>query len=172
MMRRQQGMTLTELLVAMVLGLLISLAVINLYTPLKATVAESKRLEMANESLRFVTLHLGRSIRHADSVTGLTPTSLDLNIKVGVDQQTQSCLDNTKTADFVERWRFEAPKLYCNDGSGEQLLLTDISALTFARNGALVSISLSPQGAPTNQATTRIDIAMRKPLWQAAVANP
>ncbi|AZQ11957.1 PilW family protein [Shewanella khirikhana] len=167
-----RGMTLTELMVAMVLGLLISLAVINLYTPLKATVAESKRLESASESLRLVTLHLGRSIRHADAITAITQTQLGLEIKVGPGQETQSCLDNQMTADFSETYRFEAPNLYCDDGSGEQLLMSQIIDLRFSRSGALVSVTLSPSGAPEHLQTTQIDIAMRKPIWQAAVSAP
>lgn len=166
-----KGMTLTELMVAMVLGLLISLAVVNFYSPIKTTIAESKRLETANESLRFVTLHLGRSIRHADGVTAITPSSIALDIKVGADQQTQSCLDNTMNADFQESYRFEAPNLYCDDGSGELLLLTAIRDLRFSQNGNLIAIALSPEGAPNNAQITSIEIAMRKPLWQAAVTR-
>ena len=170
--RLMSGMTLTEMMIAMILGLLISLAVINFYAPLKLTVLESKKIESANEVLRFVTLHLGRSARHSSAVTEITASRLKLQINLTSGQQTQSSLDKTQSGTFTEVYRFEKPNLYCDDGSGEQLLITQIEDLSFSRNGALLSVAVSPEGAPQHMATTTIDFAIRKLVWQAALALP
>lgn len=66
--QQQAGFSLSELMIAMVLGLIIMLAVVNFFAPLKATVEESKRLEDAADALRYATLTLSKSVKRSSHI--------------------------------------------------------------------------------------------------------
>ena len=106
---RQRGVSLVELMISMVLGLMLMLAIFAGYAPIKSTVEQSKALEQANEVLRFATLTFTNSIKQADQLIAVTPDRLTLAFKVEGGSQVLSCLGNQKTADFTEQYRFTPP---------------------------------------------------------------
>ncbi len=79
---RQRGVSLVELMISMVLGLMLMLAIFAGYAPIKSTVEQSKALEQANEVLRFATLTFTNSIKQADQLIAVTPDRLTLAFKV------------------------------------------------------------------------------------------
>ncbi|MGL5524299.1 MAG: prepilin-type N-terminal cleavage/methylation domain-containing protein [Aeromonas veronii] len=113
---RQRGVSLVELMISMLLGLMLMLAIFAGYAPIKSTVEQSKALEQANEVLRFATLTFTNSIKQADQLIAVTPDRLTLAFKVEGGNQVLSCLGNQKTADFTEQYRFTPPVLSCDDG--------------------------------------------------------
>lgn len=164
------GFSLPELMIAMVLGLIIMLAVINFFAPLKATVTESKRLEHAADALRYATLTLTKSIKQATGVNAISANQLALNATASATQPRISCLGNNKTADYVETFSFVAPNLSCNDGSGAQVLLTGLDGANFMQTGELISINLKPIELPSQYGQgIKVNVSLRKPLWQQAI---
>ncbi len=145
---RQRGVSLVELMISMVLGLMLILAIFAGYVPIKSTVEQSKALEQANEVLRFATLTFTNSIKQADQLIAVTPDRLMLAFKVEGAVQVLSCLGNQKTADFTEQYRFTPPVLSCDDGDGPRLLLAHLQDLEFGQQGTLVNIRILPKGCP------------------------
>ncbi|QYX65531.1 prepilin-type N-terminal cleavage/methylation domain-containing protein [Shewanella putrefaciens] len=167
---RHTGFSLSELMIAMVLGLIIMIAVINFFAPLKTTVEESKRLENAADALRYTTLTLSKSIKQADNVALVSANELVLSTRASASQPSISCLGQSKTADYTETFSFLAPNLSCDDGDGAQTLLTGLEAAHFSQTGELVSINLKPLALPTQyDQGISLQIALRKPLWQQAI---
>jgi prepilin-type N-terminal cleavage/methylation domain-containing protein len=167
---KQAGFSLSELMIAMVLGLLIMIAVINFFAPLKATVEESKRLEHAADALRYATLTLSKSIKQAGGVSHVSATELVLSFHASASQPSLSCLGQSQTADYMETYHFTAPNLFCDDGNGAQMILTGLETTHFSHAGELVSIKLKPLQLPTQYAQgITLSIALRKPLWQQAI---
>lgn len=167
----QTGFSLPELMIAMVLGLIVILAVINFFAPLKATVTESKRLEHAADALRYATLTLSKSIKQATGVSAISLDQLALSATASAAQPRMSCLGNSKSADYVETFSFAAPNLSCNDGSGAQVLLTGLESAHFTQTGELISITLKPIDLPSQYGSgIKITVSLRKPLWQQAVS--
>lgn len=66
--RRQRGLTLIELMIAMVLGLLVTLAVVNLFLTTRAVYRQNENLARMQESARFAFEFLGRDIREAGGI--------------------------------------------------------------------------------------------------------
>ncbi|WP_421216685.1 PilW family protein [Aeromonas enteropelogenes] len=171
-MHRQRGVSLVELMIAMVLGLLLMLAVFAGYAPIKRTVAQSKALEQASEVLRFATLTFTSSIKQADRLISVTPDRLTLGFRVEGGAEVLSCLGNRKTADFTEQYRFTPPVLSCDDGEGARLLVTGLKALEFGEQGSLVTIRILPEGLPAYLAPgVTVQVARRKAIWDAALAG-
>nr|WP_249556178.1 prepilin-type N-terminal cleavage/methylation domain-containing protein [Shewanella sp. 10B] len=168
--KRQAGFSLSELMIAMVLGLIIMLAVVNFFAPLKATVEESKRLENAADALRYATLSLSKSVKRASNIVSLSANELVLAVAASPAQPSLTCLGTSKTSDYNETYRFDAPNLSCDDGDGAQVLLTGLESTRFALNGELVTVVLKPEKLPAQYGQgIQLDIALRKPLWQQAL---
>lgn len=79
--RRQRGLTLIELMIAMVLGLLVTLAVVNLFLTTRTVYRQNENLARMQESARFAFEFLGRDIREAGGIPcgGNLPTANVLN---------------------------------------------------------------------------------------------
>lgn len=64
-MRRQRGMSLVELMVAMTIGLIITVVIANLFLGTKQTYRTQDDLSRLQENLRFAFQVIGRSVRQA-----------------------------------------------------------------------------------------------------------
>lgn len=168
--QQQAGFSLSELMIAMVLGLIIMLAVVNFFAPLKATVEESKRLEDAADALRYATLTLSKSVKRSSHIASLSANELVLGVVASPTQPSLSCLGTNKTSDYNETYRFSAPNLSCDDGDGAQILLTGLESTHFTLNGELLTVQLKPEKLPTQFGQgIKLDIALRKSVWQQAL---
>lgn len=169
---KQRGISLVELMIAMVLGLLLMLAIFSGYAPIKRTVAQSKALEQASEVLRFAALTFTNSIKQADRLIAVAPDRLTLEFRVAGGSEVRSCLGNRKVADFTEQYRFTPPVLSCDDGGGARLLVTGLKELEFGEQGALVTIRLLPEGLPVYLLPgVTVQVARRKAIWEAALTG-
>ena len=64
-MRRQRGMSLVELMVAMTIGLIITVVIANLFIGTKETYRTQDDLSRMQENLRFAFQVIGRTVRLA-----------------------------------------------------------------------------------------------------------
>ncbi|MEE2024660.1 MULTISPECIES: PilW family protein [Alkalimonas] len=143
-----RGMTLVELMVALVLSSTLMLGVGGAYLAINQTVREVQDLENAQEVLRSSQLLLGRSIRSADAIAVV---AAELQVQRLNRQETDlDCLGALQTTAFTETYRFHGGELQCQINGGDWVtLLTGLQALDFTDlGGDMLRVRVAPAGLP------------------------
>jgi prepilin-type N-terminal cleavage/methylation domain-containing protein len=133
MQARQAGFTMIELMIAMLMSLVLVFACTTLYSSLKSSILLAQDLSNAQESLRGSYYLMSRSIRQAetfDIVSGALVTSYS---EPPTGSNVYSCLGNSvSVAGSTDSYRSDGSDLYCDDGSGEQLVALGVTEVNFA----------------------------------------
>lgn len=127
---RQGGFTLVELMIAMLISLTLVFACTTLYSSLKNSIQIAQGLATAQESLRSSFYLMSRSVRQAESfdiVSGSLVTSYGTPPS---GSQIYSCLGNSVSGS-TDTYSSNGDGLYCDDGSGAQLVALDVTDLKF-----------------------------------------
>ncbi|WP_415230664.1 PilW family protein [Psychromonas sp.] len=133
---QQGGFSLIELLIAMLISLILIFACTTLYSSLKSSISTSQKLAKAQESLRGSFYLLSRSLYQADGID-VSGTPLIVKYSSLINHDMYSCLGNTISSAGSTDSYFTATDddglshLYCDDGSGEQLIALGVETLTF-----------------------------------------
>jgi prepilin-type N-terminal cleavage/methylation domain-containing protein len=148
---QQTGFSLVELLIAMVISLTIIFACTSLYSSLKSSVRVAQDLAKAQESLRGSFYLMSRSIHQANSIT-ISGAQLTINYtEPPTGGVIYSCLGNSMTSGSAETYSSNGSGLYCDDGTGPQLIALDIEGLQFAAvNVDGVKITMEIAGMPSS----------------------
>ncbi|MCL1139010.1 PilW family protein [Shewanella pneumatophori] len=158
----QQGFTLVELLIALLISTTLIMGVSLAYTSINSVILSSKNIENAQEVLRFSAQTFTRSLKQASIVTINTPTELD----VSQAANTIACDGSRPIAPYTEKYSLNGVNLLCDIGANPQTILTGVQNIQFTRVNDLVSITITPQaqqGEPAGvgaAAPMQIDIAL------------
>lgn len=154
----QNGFSLIELMIAMMISLVLVFACASLYTSLKSTITISQNLAKVQESLRGSYYLLSRSIRQAESVTVSGAIGSNQSLTVVYAEPPASgaiynCLGNPITASGdSETYSSDGNGLYCDDGSGPQLIALDVERLGFSdpsgNNDTGLDVNIKVEGMP------------------------
>ncbi|WP_417583141.1 PilW family protein [Nitrincola sp.] len=128
-MRAQQGFSLTELLVALVISTILLLAASTLLVAGKESWRSQQRLNSAQEIERYTVLQLRRAIRQAQQVN-LDSDEQQANLTYLAQDGSRNCLGQEQTAgtEFIDQFRVNDDQLRCNG----QALIAGVASLTFA----------------------------------------
>ena len=151
---RQGGFTLVELMIAMLISLTLVFACTALYSSLKDSIQIAQGLATAQESLRSSFYLMSRTVRQAQSMA--IPTSSSLTTSYGsppASSAVYTCLGNeVAAAGDTDTFSLGVDGLYCNDGSGAQLIALDVTELQFEEisgaSGTKVTIKID--GMPSS----------------------
>ena len=142
------GFTLVELMVALVLTSLLMLGVGGAYMAINRTVQEVQAIENAQEVIRSSQLVLSRSIHRAGSIS---VSGNELYIQRLNSQASElDCRGVAQASAFTEAYRFDAGELQCQvDGGNWTSLLTGLAGIEFIEAGTdLLSVRIAPEGLP------------------------
>lgn len=144
----QKGMTLVELMVALVLTSLLMLGVGGVYSAINQTVTEVQSLENAQEVIRSSQLLLSRSIHRADAMTS-TGGTLQLE-RLNHHSTDTDCHGASQATAFIEVYRFAAGELQCQVNDSNWVpLLTGLHGIDFTElTPDLLSVRVAPVGLP------------------------
>lgn len=169
--RAQNGFTLMELLIAMLLGLVLVLACTSVYGSLKGTLNTTRSLSEAQESLRGAFNLLTRSIRQSDSISlstlnGFGELLVTYN-NIAAGDQVVSCLGNTRINGTSDRFYSDGAGLYCDDGIGNQLIALNVENFKLQAVGTEgVKVSIKVTGMPDTMGSDGITftVALRQKI--------
>lgn len=135
---RQTGFSLIELLVAMLISLTLIFACTALYSSLKSSIQTAQKLATAQESLRGAFYLMSRSVRQANKIKGSGASGggsfTEFTTTYGetpAGDNIYSCLGNTRASGDTDFFFSDGAGLYCDDGSGPQLIALNIEELKF-----------------------------------------
>ncbi|MEG3754934.1 PilW family protein [Psychromonas arctica] len=161
---KQTGFSLTELMIAMALSLLIILGIATVFSSLKETSTYSQQLENTQEVLRFSNSIFSRAIHRADEMDDKSYTGSDGNTYKQLDltfnldnldtgETYTSCLGNGMSSQYYESYRLADGELMCAEYTTAGLddasktftaIGTNIDALSFAISDNLLTVSITP----------------------------
>ncbi|MGJ8581411.1 MAG: PilW family protein [Psychromonas sp.] len=161
---KQTGFSLTELMIAMALSLLIVLGIATVFSSLKGTSAYSQQLENTQEVLRFSNSIFSRAIHRADDMDDKSYTGSDGNTYKQLDltfnldnldtgESYTSCLGNAMSSQYYESYRLTDNQLTCAEYTTDGLddaskvftaIGTNIDTLTFAITDNLLTVTITP----------------------------
>lgn len=160
-MKAVSGFSLVELMVAMVVSTTLIAGTGLAYSGISNSINLSKTIENSQEVLRYTTDVFSRSLKQ--TLVSPVSTAPD-NIRVIQDKVGSVACDGTVpvAAPYTESYRFEAPNLFCDAGSGEVVILQGITNMSILINGDLVQITVIPNEFPIASLPNgvRIDIAL------------
>lgn len=140
---KHAGFTLVELMVALAAGSVLISGVGFAYLTISQTIDTSKKLENAQEVIRFSAEVYGRSLKQTLTQPVIANAS---SIAVTQTIANSTACDGSKPAvPFTETFTFVSPNLLCDIGDGNQVILTGVSAMSIAQNGNLVSVTITPE---------------------------
>ncbi|WP_354623902.1 prepilin-type N-terminal cleavage/methylation domain-containing protein [Psychromonas sp. MME2] len=133
---KQVGFTLIELMVAMTISLSLVFACTTLYGSLKNSINIAQNLSNAQESLRGAFYLLSRSVHQAQgiNINGVNTANQELVVTYGEPQSggiLYGCLGNSMVSGSSDTYYSDGAGLYCDDGSGAQLITLDVERLRF-----------------------------------------
>ncbi|RBW44079.1 hypothetical protein DS885_12255 [Psychromonas sp. B3M02] len=161
---KQTGFSLTELMIAMALSLLIVLGIATVFSSLKETSTYSQQLENTQEVLRFSNSIFARAIHRADEMDDKSYTGSDGNTYKQLDltfnldnldtgETYTSCLGNDMSSQYYESYRLTDGELMCAEYTTDGLddaskvftaIGTNIDTLTFAITDNLLTVTITP----------------------------
>lgn len=150
---RQAGFTLIELMIAMLISLTLVFACTTLYSSLKDSILLAQDLATAQESLRSSFYLMSRSVRQAEDfkVSGATLTTIYGASPSG--SNIYSCLGNSVSGSS-DTYSSDGNDLYCDDGSGAQLIALGVTSMTFGTvtgtNADGIEVTLNIDGMPSS----------------------
>lgn len=162
MLKKEQGFTLIELMIALVIGSFLILGISATYSAISASIQTSKDLENAQEVIRYSSQSFTRSLKQTSAVNVVSTVEM----RVQQSANTSSCLGTTVAQAYQETFTFVQPDLFCSiqDSAGADLvgttrLLTGINSLVFIDSGNdLITIRVLPDFLPSNFPNTGLDI--------------
>ncbi len=151
---RQSGFTLVELMIAMLISLTLVFACTTLYSSLKNSIAAAQGLATAQESLRSAFYLMSRSVRQAQSfaISGASDTVLTATYGTPPAGSTAySCLGNIIVSGSADTYSTDGDGLYCDDGSGAQLIALNVEELQFEKiNDDGLKVRVEIDGIPAS----------------------
>lgn len=126
---KEQGFTLTELLVSLVISSILLLGISGFLVAGKSSWKTQLRLTSAQEIERFAVLQLRRAIRQADAVMPSSDENM-LILSYVADQGSRNCLGQLQTPGmgYVDRFHVSDDQLRCN-GQG---IISGVKSIRFA----------------------------------------
>lgn len=175
-LKKNQGFTLVELMVALVIGSFLILGVVGTYSAISTSVQTSKDLETAQEVIRYSSQVFTRSLKQTQ---GAQTANQGSTMIVQQRANTRSCLGTLINVQYQETFTFVQPDLFCSiqDAAGAELfantrLLTDIENMTFSGSATLFTITVLPEFLPDNFGNgLEIDIALSSLILQTTAPN-
>ena len=150
---RQAGFTLIELLIAMLISLTLVFACTTLYSSLKSSIMLAQNLATAQESLRGAFYLMSRSVRQAQSFTISGAVLTTTYGAAPADSNIYSCLGNSVSGS-TDTYSSDGDDLYCDDGSGAQLIALDVTDLQFetitGTNDDGLKVTMEIDGMPSS----------------------
>lgn len=128
----QDGFTITELLVSLVIGLFIIGGAMSVYVSSQVTYAEKLGMERAQEALRFGAFTISRIVRMASSVESDTSDD-ELVIAFQGGDGILDCagVEKTEPVGIVNRFRVTGNVLECVDGEGNpQAIVEEVTGFS------------------------------------------
>lgn len=129
MFGRQQGFTLTELLVSLAISAILLMGISTFLIAGKASWKAQLSLTTSQEIERYVVLQLRRAIRQAYSVDSGSDAD-QLVLTYSADHGSRNCLGQLQTEgySYVDRFHVSGDQLRCNG----QSLISGVEAITFS----------------------------------------
>ena len=173
---QQQGFSLIELLVAMLLSLVLVLACSSVYSSLRNTLNTTKALSEAQESLRGSFNLIARSVRQGDSIGIATLNGFgELRVtyqNIDVGDQVLSCLGNARSNGNSDRFYSDGQGLYCDDGVANQLIALNVENFQLQGLGTQgINVSIKITGMPASMPNgLTFAVALRQKILTQATA--
>ncbi|WP_171045544.1 prepilin-type N-terminal cleavage/methylation domain-containing protein [Pseudoalteromonas rubra] len=165
-----RGFTLLELLIALAIGLFMLGGIAVAYSTIRSTIAVNQELAQAQEVIRYTSQLMTRSIKQ----TATTPQVM-LNgeaLEVSQVANTPACDGSVPSVAYTETFSLLDGYLLCDlssDNLPAQRLLRGVNDLSFAVNGLITSIIVTPDGMPLQYAAgIQIDIAASQQVLATA----
>ncbi len=163
------GVTLIELMVAMVISLILIAGSIASYSSISLTLKTSKTLENAQEVLRYSSQVFYRSLKQTSAIPLLDGTD---SIIVSQDGGVVACNGQTPIVAYTETYTYASPNLLCDIGNGTEVILTGITNIAYEISGNSVSVTVTPEGLPEKYANgVQIDVALIRVIFEQATAE-
>jgi len=161
---QQSWFSLTELMVAMALSLILILGITTLFSSLKSTSIYSQQLENTQEVLRFTSSIFSHAVHRADQMEDTPYTGSDGNTYKQLDltfdldtldsgETYTSCLGNEMNSKYYESYRLIDNTLRCAEYSTTVFDETinpyttigiNIDSLDFTKNSNLLTVTITP----------------------------
>ena len=175
---RQAGFTLIELLIAMLISLTLVFACTTLYSSLKSSIMLAQNLATAQESLRGAFYLMSRSVRQAQSFTISGAVLTTTYGAAPADSNIYSCLGNSVSGS-TDTYSSDGDGLYCDDGSGAQLIALDVTELQFEEISAAsgtsddgLKVTMKIDGLPSSYDDgITFTLALRQRYYQSYKAH-
>jgi prepilin-type N-terminal cleavage/methylation domain-containing protein len=136
----QQGFTLIELMISLLIGLFIMGGVISVFVVNQQTVATKRNLDNTQEALRFTANTVSRIVRQADSISN-TSTNSQLVVSFTGGSGLKNCLGVAIAGVQTDTFTYANNQLLCNNTA----LIDDITAISF-----LYGVDANADGVITN----------------------
>jgi len=157
MMRQQQGLTLIEMMIAMVIGIIISGAVITVFISNIKSSTDNMKMARLNQELRGVMTFISDEIKRAGYSSDSTNSAFndEFNFAAGsnclrysYDENGDGTLDADERFGFqlntnILRWSNNVTTTDCSDGTWQNITDTGIATIT------AFTITEAPIGAGT-----------------------
>ncbi len=128
---KQKGLSLVELMIALVIGLIIMGGVYTVTISSIKAVQAKNELDDAQDSFRFLSSTLGRIIRNAETVDAAS-TDTSLKIVMSRGSERPDCLGNEGAATVNNTFSIVDGKLMCDNGGGNTELVRNLSSISFS----------------------------------------
>ncbi len=128
---RQQGLTLVELMIALLIGLIIMGGVYTVTISSIKAIKAKNELDDAQDSFRFLSSTLGRIIRNAENVDAAS-TDSSLKIVMSRGSERPDCLGNEGAATVNNTFVIVDGKLMCDNGGGNTELVRNLDSISFS----------------------------------------
>jgi prepilin-type N-terminal cleavage/methylation domain-containing protein len=127
---RQYGFNLIELMVAMVVGSIIILGIVNLFGSNQQTQRIKEQIDQAHETFRFTSYTLMKIVRSASSFA-VNEAGDEITFTFDGNGEQMNCIGQAAAAGETNRLYLEGDVLMCDTGSSNLRLATGISSITF-----------------------------------------
>lgn len=153
---RQEGFTLIELLVAMAIGAMLMSALGATVSAISRSQTLIRDYENIQETLRFTTILMTRSLRSAQKVKSLTGTE----VAVELNGSAPSCLGTYQNGDtWAERYFLQGGNLRCEvDGNDSEVIAFGVESMQLdcvdyeeSKNGVSEFGNMNCEGATADQ---------------------
>jgi len=160
---KSKGVTLIELLVALVASLFLLGGVSMAYSSIKSTELVENEIENSLNVIRYSNNLFSRSLKHTSSLPIIKGQQLWVSQQAG----TKSCTGKKKKSAYIEHFTFEGNALFCDVGQGKEKVLIGLSGIEYTLFNNRVSIAISPIGLPDSfNGAFKFDIALSQLILQ------
>jgi prepilin-type N-terminal cleavage/methylation domain-containing protein len=184
--KNQQGFTLIELMIALVISMILMVGVTTLYSTIKGVIQTSKNIENGLEVIRFTSQVFTRSLKQTFTI----PTISAGGAQISIDQSanTIACNGTSPVLDYTEIYTkvVDDITLTCaltvgGIAADPQIILTRVEDISFswltnqAGDNRVVRITVTPEAQPGETdgegpaAPMDIDIALTRTILTNAL---